>query len=59
MLFECMDTLDKFLVRMCISVETFAKYIKCSTYDKRFLCKVDRLKTEEELLRDYYSSVLY
>ena len=58
MLFECLDTLDKFLVQMRISVVTFAKYIKCSTYDKRFLCEVDRLKTEEELLRDYYSSVL-
>jgi predicted glycosyltransferase involved in capsule biosynthesis len=58
MLFECMDTLDKFLVRMCISVETFTDYIECSTYDKNFLREVVILKTKEDLLRDYYSSVL-
>ena len=58
MLFKCLDTIDAFLAQMCISVETFAEYIKCSTYDKHFLCGVDQLKTEEELLRDYYSSVL-
>ena len=58
MLFNCLDTLDEFLARKRINVETFAGFIQCSTYDKHFLCGVDQLKTEEELLRDYYSSVL-
>lgn len=58
MLFKCLDTLDEFLVRMCMSVETFTDYIECSTYDKNFLREVEILKTEEDLLRDYYSSVL-
>ncbi len=56
-LFECMETLDEFLRKMNMSVDTFVKYIDCSVYDKNFLCQVDTIRIEEGIMRDYYSSV--
>ena len=47
MLFKCLDTLNKFLARTSIGVETFADYVECSTYDKHFLCKVEQIKIAE------------
>ena len=57
-LFKCLDALNVFLARMNISEDTFLDYIHCSTYDKHFLRKANDIKIEEDLLRDYYSSVL-